>query len=176
MAPTELSVHYERRSRHGSKQQIDHGDQMKYTRATTAICASGLLVIAGIARATTSDEAIARFRATYEELVETNTTLSAGDCTLAATRMAARLRAAGYPESDLRIFVPGGHPKEGGLLAVLHGTDSKAKAILMLAHVDVVEAKREDDNGGCRCRPRCAGPSGHGRRACGREGFAELCV
>jgi acetylornithine deacetylase/succinyl-diaminopimelate desuccinylase-like protein len=58
--------------------------------------------------------------------------------------MAARLRAAGYPESDLRIFVPDGHPKEGGLLAVLHGSDSKAKAILMLAHVDVVEAKRED--------------------------------
>jgi acetylornithine deacetylase/succinyl-diaminopimelate desuccinylase-like protein len=108
------------------------------------ICAIALLAVAVAARATTSDEGIARFRETYKELVETNTTLSAGDCTLAATRMAARLRVAGYPESDLRIFVPDGHPKEGGLLAVLHGSDSKAKAILMLAHVDVVEAKRED--------------------------------
>jgi acetylornithine deacetylase/succinyl-diaminopimelate desuccinylase-like protein len=108
------------------------------------ICAIPLLAVAVAARATTSNEGIARFRETYKELVETNTTLSAGDCTLAATRMAARLRAAGYPESDLRIFVPDGHPKEGGLLAVLHGSDSKAKAILMLAHVDVVEAKRED--------------------------------
>jgi acetylornithine deacetylase/succinyl-diaminopimelate desuccinylase-like protein len=58
--------------------------------------------------------------------------------------MAARLKTAGYPDVDLRVFVPEGHPKEGGLLAVLHGSDSKAKAILMLAHIDVVEAKRED--------------------------------
>ena len=85
-----------------------------------------------------------RFRAIYKELVETNTTLSAGDCTLAAQRMAARLKSAGYPDADLRVFVPEGHPKEGGLLAVLHGSDPHAKAILMLAHVDVVEAKRED--------------------------------
>src|SRR5450631_2391232 len=85
-----------------------------------------------------------RFRDIYKELVETNTTLSVGDCTLAAQRMAARLKTAGYPDADLRVFVPEGHPKEGGLLAVLHGSDSKAKAILMLAHIDVVEAKRED--------------------------------
>jgi acetylornithine deacetylase/succinyl-diaminopimelate desuccinylase-like protein len=89
-------------------------------------------------------EGLQRFREIYKELVETNTTLSAGDCTLAAQRMAARLKTAGYPDADLRIFVPEGHPKEGGLLAVLHGSDSKAKAILMLAHIDVVEAKRED--------------------------------
>jgi acetylornithine deacetylase/succinyl-diaminopimelate desuccinylase-like protein len=58
--------------------------------------------------------------------------------------MAARLKAAGYGDQDVRIFVPEGHPKEGGLLAVLHGADPNAKAVLMLAHVDVVEAKRED--------------------------------
>ena len=91
-----------------------------------------------------TDAGLQRFREIYKELVETNTTLSAGDCTLAAQRMAARLKTAGYPDGDLRVFVPEGHPKEGGLLAVLHGSDSKAKAILMLAHIDVVEAKRED--------------------------------
>ena len=58
--------------------------------------------------------------------------------------MAARLKTAGYPDSDMRVFVPDGHPKEGGLIAVLHGSDPNAKAILMLAHIDVVEAKRED--------------------------------
>ena len=104
----------------------------------------GGLVAAMPAQATTETEGLQRFRAIYKELVETNTTLSAGDCTLAAQRMAARLKLAGYPDSDLRIFVPEGHPKEGGLLAVLHGSDPQAKAILMLAHVDVVEAKRED--------------------------------
>jgi len=103
-----------------------------------------MLIGAGSGRSQSADKSLDRFREIYKELVETNTTLSAGDCTLAAKRMAARLKTAGYPEEDLRIFVPEGHPKEGGLLAALHGSDPNAKAILMLAHIDVVEAKRED--------------------------------
>jgi acetylornithine deacetylase/succinyl-diaminopimelate desuccinylase-like protein len=109
-----------------------------------AALAIATLYAATAAQAATDAEGLQRFRGIYKELVETNTTLSAGNCTLAAQRMAARLKTAGYPDGDLRVFVPEGHPKEGGLVAVLHGSDSKAKAILMLAHVDVVEAKRED--------------------------------
>lgn len=86
----------------------------------------------------------AAFRALYKELVETNTTLSSGSCTLAAERMAAHLKAAGFPDSDLHPFSVPDHPKEGGLVAILPGRDPKAKAVLMLAHLDVVEAKRED--------------------------------
>jgi acetylornithine deacetylase/succinyl-diaminopimelate desuccinylase-like protein len=85
-----------------------------------------------------------RFRALYKELVETNTTLSAGSCTLAAERMATHLRAAGFPDADLHHFSVPDHPKEGGLVAILHGSDPKAKAVLLLGHLDVVEAKRED--------------------------------
>ena len=85
-----------------------------------------------------------RFRELYKELVETNTTLSAGSCTLAAERMAARLKAAGFPDSDLHLFAAPDHPKEGGLVAIYPGKDPKLKAILLLAHIDVVEAKRED--------------------------------
>ena len=85
-----------------------------------------------------------RFRELYKELVETNTTLSAGSCTLAAERMAARLKAAGFPDSDLHPFAAPDHPKEGGLVAIYPGRDPKLKAILLLAHIDVVEAKRED--------------------------------
>jgi acetylornithine deacetylase/succinyl-diaminopimelate desuccinylase-like protein len=85
-----------------------------------------------------------RFRALFKELIETNTTLSAGDCTLAARKIAAHLKAAGYPDANLHIFTAPGHPKEGGLVAVLHGSDAKAKAILLLGHLDVVEAKRAD--------------------------------
>jgi acetylornithine deacetylase/succinyl-diaminopimelate desuccinylase-like protein len=103
-----------------------------------------MLVGATQVDAQSGDKELQRFREIYKELVETNTTLSAGDCTLAATRMAARLKTAGYPDADLRVFIPDGHPKEGGLLAVLHGSDPQAKAILMLGHLDVVEAKRED--------------------------------
>jgi acetylornithine deacetylase/succinyl-diaminopimelate desuccinylase-like protein len=85
-----------------------------------------------------------RFRELYKELVETNTTLSAGSCTLAAERMAARLKAAGFADSDLHPFAAPDHPKEGGLVAIYPGKDPKLKAILLLAHIDVVEAKRED--------------------------------
>jgi acetylornithine deacetylase/succinyl-diaminopimelate desuccinylase-like protein len=85
-----------------------------------------------------------RFREIYKELVETNTSLSAGSCTLAAERMAAHLKAAGFPDRDLHLFTAPEHPREGGLVAVYPGRDQKNKAILLLAHLDVVEAKRED--------------------------------
>ncbi len=84
------------------------------------------------------------FRALYKELVETNTTLSAGDCTLAAQRMADRLKAAGFPASDLHMIVEPDHPKEGNLVAIFPGRDPKARALLLLAHIDVVEANRAD--------------------------------
>jgi acetylornithine deacetylase/succinyl-diaminopimelate desuccinylase-like protein len=109
-----------------------------------AVATLAILIGAGTGHAQLAGNGLERFREIYQELVETDTTLSAGDCTLAAQRMAARLKAAGYPDQDLRVFVPEGHPKEGGLLAALHGSDPGAKAILMLAHVDVVEAKRGD--------------------------------
>jgi acetylornithine deacetylase/succinyl-diaminopimelate desuccinylase-like protein len=109
-----------------------------------AAAAVAMLLGAATRHAGADNISQARFRSIYKELVETNTTLSEGDCTLAAQRMAARLKGAGYSGEDLRVFVPEGHPKEGGLIAVLHGSDSRAKAVLMLAHVDVVEAKRED--------------------------------
>lgn len=91
-----------------------------------------------------ADPSEQQFRALYKELVETNTTLSAGSCTLAAERIATRMKAAGFADADLHPFADPAHPKEGGLVAVLPGSDPKAKAILLLAHIDVVEAKRED--------------------------------
>ena len=86
----------------------------------------------------------AQFRALYQELIETNTSLSAGSCTLAAERMAAHLKAAGFADADLHPFSVPEHPKEGGLVAIYPGRDPKLKAILLLAHLDVVEAKRAD--------------------------------
>ena len=86
----------------------------------------------------------ARFREIYKELVETNTTLSSGSCTTAAHEMGARLAAAGFPDADLTYFATPEHPKDGGLVAVFHGADPAAKPILLLGHLDVVEAKRED--------------------------------
>lgn len=84
------------------------------------------------------------FRDLYKELVEINTTLSVGSCTQAAEAMGARLKAAGFPAQDVRVVVADGHPKEGALVAILHGTDAKTKPMLLLAHIDVVEANRAD--------------------------------
>ena len=84
------------------------------------------------------------FKGLYKELVETNTTLSVGSCTVAAEKMAARLKAAGYADSDMEIIVPPEHPQWGALIANLKGTDAKLKPIMLLAHIDVVEANRAD--------------------------------
>ena len=86
----------------------------------------------------------AEYRGLYKELVETNTTLSSGSCTLAAERMAARLRATGLPESQITLFATPENPREGGLVAVYPGTSQTLKPILAIAHIDVVEARRED--------------------------------
>ena len=83
------------------------------------------------------------FREIYQELVEINTTDSVGDTTQAARAMAARLKAAGFSDADMQIIVPAGAPKKGNLVARLKGTGAK-KPLLLLAHIDVVEAKRED--------------------------------
>jgi acetylornithine deacetylase/succinyl-diaminopimelate desuccinylase-like protein len=84
------------------------------------------------------------FLALYKELVETNTTLSAGSCTLAAQRLAAHLKSAGFEDKDLTLFSVPEHPKEGGLVAILAGSSKTAKPMLLLGHLDVVEAKRAD--------------------------------
>jgi acetylornithine deacetylase/succinyl-diaminopimelate desuccinylase-like protein len=92
--------------------------------------------------AQSSDEAA--FRNLYKELVEIDTTRSVGNCTEAAEAIRARLLAAGFGAGDARILAPPDRPKDGALIAVLHGSDRQRKPILLLAHIDVVEARRED--------------------------------
>jgi acetylornithine deacetylase/succinyl-diaminopimelate desuccinylase-like protein len=84
-----------------------------------------------------------QMREIYQELVETNTTNSIGSCTAAANKMAKRLKAGGYKDADLHLIVPPGGPKKGNLVARIKGDGSK-KPLLLLAHIDVVEANRED--------------------------------
>ena len=79
----------------------------------------------------------------YKELVEINTTDSVGDNTQAARAMAARLVAAGFPQDDVRVLVHPGNAKKGNLVARLRG-DGKQKPLLLVAHLDVVEAHKED--------------------------------
>lgn len=110
--------------------------------AVTSVLALGFLTFSGTAQA--ADDGEPAFRALFKELVETNTAPGVGSCTLAAQRMEARLKAAGYSDADLHLFIPDSAPNDGGLVATLKGTGSKLKPILLLAHIDVVAAKRED--------------------------------
>ena len=102
------------------------------------------IVLAGGAMAADQTPDQKAFRDLYKELVETNTTASVGDCTKAAAQIGARLKAAGYKDADLHFYAPPDQPKAGGVVAKLDGTDANAKPVLLLAHLDVVEAKRED--------------------------------
>ena len=84
------------------------------------------------------------FRAMFQEMVETDSSYASGDCTVLVNKTAARMKAAGFPAENLHIFVPEGAPRAGNLVAVLPGKDPKAKAVLMLGHIDVVNAFRQD--------------------------------
>jgi acetylornithine deacetylase/succinyl-diaminopimelate desuccinylase-like protein len=94
---------------------------------------------AGAARPVTAHDRYAR--EVFKELIEIDTTESAGDTTRAAQAMAARLRAAGFAEGDVRVL--GEEARHGNLVARLRGRGAK-RPLLLLAHLDVVEAKKAD--------------------------------
>ncbi|CAN5811000.1 M20/M25/M40 family metallo-hydrolase [soil metagenome] len=77
----------------------------------------------------------------FRELIEIDTTDSSGDTTEAAEAVARRLRAAGFSEGDVQVLGP--HPRKGNLVARLRGSGAR-KPLLLLAHVDVVEAQRDE--------------------------------
>ena len=82
-------------------------------------------------------------RQIYKEMIESKSGFSTGATTPIAESVAARFRAAGFPESD--IFVGGAIPKKFNVVVRYHGSGAR-KPILLLAHTDVVEARREDWN------------------------------
>src|SRR5260221_13742680 len=80
-------------------------------------------------------------REIYKELVEINTGTNSGDTAESAGGMAGRLRAVGNPAAGLQVFKPAA--KKGNVVARLRGTGKK-KPMIVMAHIDVVDAKRED--------------------------------
>jgi acetylornithine deacetylase/succinyl-diaminopimelate desuccinylase-like protein len=111
---------------------------------TTSAAALAALLLATPAAAAAPDKSEAAFRDLYRELVNTNTAVATGSCTQAAAQIGARLKAAGYTDSQITFFSVPEHPRDGGIVAVLPGKDPSLKAILLLGHIDVVEAKRAD--------------------------------
>jgi acetylornithine deacetylase/succinyl-diaminopimelate desuccinylase-like protein len=89
-----------------------------------------------------SGPADSRAREIYKQLIEINTTdTPAGNVTKAAEAMAERLKAAGFPAADVQVFGP--DPRKHNLVARYRGTGAR-KPLLLVAHLDVVEAKRQD--------------------------------
>lgn len=84
------------------------------------------------------------FRDLFKELVEIDTSVSTGSCTRAAAAIATRFRAAGFPAAQVTPFTDEAFPLDGGIVVALPGSDAKAKPMLLLGHLDVVNARRED--------------------------------
>jgi acetylornithine deacetylase/succinyl-diaminopimelate desuccinylase-like protein len=104
-------------------------------------CAAALLLFTARASAAepSADEKL--FRSIYQELIEINTSDSEGDTTEAAKAMQKRLLDAGFKPGDTELIAP--FPRKGNLVARYKGSGAK-KPMLLLAHIDVVEAKRSD--------------------------------
>jgi len=77
----------------------------------------------------------------YKQLIEINTTDSVGSVTAASEAMAKRFRDAGFPDSDIQVLGPNDRKKN--VVVRLHGS-GKHKPVLLIGHLDVVEARRED--------------------------------
>jgi len=102
-------------------------------------------VLVGTAQAAGAETSTASerdaLRAVYKELVEIDTTHATGSTTRAAEAMAARLRAAGFAADD--VVIVGEPPTKQNLVARLRGSGAR-RPLLLLAHLDVVEARRDD--------------------------------
>jgi acetylornithine deacetylase/succinyl-diaminopimelate desuccinylase-like protein len=77
----------------------------------------------------------------FKQLIEINTTDSVGNVTTASEAMAQRFRDAGFPETD--IYIGGSNDRKKNLVVRLHGS-GQHKPVLLIGHLDVVEARRED--------------------------------
>jgi len=107
-----------------------------------AFAVTALIAASTVAAAAQSKPYEQRARDIYKELIEINTTdTPAGSVTKAAEAMAARLKAAGFADADIHLLGPA--PAKFNLVARYRGTGAK-RPMLLLAHLDVVEAKRED--------------------------------
>ncbi|HXO06347.1 MAG TPA: M20/M25/M40 family metallo-hydrolase [Candidatus Sulfotelmatobacter sp.] len=113
---------------------------MKF-RPTILLAALACSFFAGSPHAQSNDATNKLARDIYKQLIEINTTDSVGSTTVAAEAMAQRLRDAGYSPSDVQVLGP--IARKGNLVARLRGTGAQ-KPMLLICHLDVVEARRED--------------------------------
>jgi acetylornithine deacetylase/succinyl-diaminopimelate desuccinylase-like protein len=110
-------------------------------RKNSIILLGALLSLVPLGYAQGQEDVRQQSREIFKQIIEINTTDSAGNVTTAAEALAKRLRDAGFPEQD--VIVAGPNDRKKNLVVRQHGTGQQ-KPILFLAHLDVVEARRED--------------------------------
>ena len=98
-----------------------------------------VLIVLAVLADDSADNQLARD--IFRELIEINTSDSIGDTTKAAQAMAVRLKDAGFPDADVQVLGP--HGRKGNLVARYRGA-GRRKPLLLVAHLDVVEALRDD--------------------------------
>ena len=101
-------------------------------------------LIAAAAQAETADAGESVFREIYREMVEIDSSPTTGSCTKVVRAAEARLTAAGFAADDLAVVIPADKPDDGNLVARIRAPGAKKKGVLLLAHIDVVDAKRAD--------------------------------
>ena len=115
---------------------------MKKMIAIAAAIAAVPTVLSAVEPAPRADQL--GFRELYKELVETDTSVATGSCTALAAKIATRFKAAGFADSQVITFGDEKLPLDGGLVVTFPGSSRTAKPMLLLGHLDVVNARRED--------------------------------
>lgn len=84
------------------------------------------------------------FRGIYEEMVEIDTSPTRGSCTKLVQAAQSRLQSGGYAADEVTLVIPEGRPDDGNIVTRLRAAKPSKKPVLLLAHIDVVDARRED--------------------------------
>ena len=91
-----------------------------------------------------ADNGRAAFRAIYEEMVEIDSSPTTGSCTKVVRAAEVRLKAAGFTAADYQVIIPPDRPDDGNIVAKIKAANPTKKGVLLMGHIDVVDARRED--------------------------------
>ncbi|MFT8716807.1 M20/M25/M40 family metallo-hydrolase [Gluconobacter potus] len=123
---------------------MKHPNKQRTVTRSLVLALGTFLTAWSTAHAAPEDHDRAQFHDFYKQILETDSSAATGSCTAVAEEARAHLLAAGYPANSTEIILAPDLPRDGNLVASLPGADATAPAILLLAHIDVVNAKASD--------------------------------
>ncbi len=113
-------------------------------KASVAVVLGCAALVPAFAVAQQGDKGRAAFRAIYQEMVEIDSSATTGSCTKVARAAETRLKTAGFAGADVQVIMPKDRPDDGNVVATIRAEKPSKKGVLLLAHIDVVDAKRAD--------------------------------